>query len=94
MSKYHEFLTYLVPVATEQGATGRQGLQRLLLLRSFVAVVGILGLLAFQSIFGIVVSYTLITSLSIAILVSVALGGIGDYKNPRLLAIPNYSVTY
>ena len=74
MSKYHEFLTYLVPVATEQGATGRQGLQRLLLLRSFVAVVGILGLLAFQSIFGIVVSYALITSLSIAILVSVALG--------------------
>ena len=74
MSKYHEFLTYLVPVATEQGATGRQGLQRLLLLRSFVAVVGILGLLAFQSIFGIVVTYSLITSLSIAILVSVTLG--------------------
>ena len=74
MSRLQEFLTYLVPVATEQVASGRQGLQRLLLLRSFVAVVCVFGLLAFQSIFGLVVSYTLIASLSMAILVSVALG--------------------
>jgi len=74
MSRLQEFLTYLVPVATEKVASGRQGLQRLLLLRSFVAVVGVFGLLAFQSIFGLVVSYTLIASLSMAILVSVALG--------------------
>ena len=74
MFRLQEFLTYLVPVATEQGASGRQGLQRLLLLRSFVAVVGVFGLLAFQSIFGLVVSYMLIASLSMAVLISVALG--------------------
>ena len=74
MFRLQEFLTYLVPVATEQGASGRQGLQRLLLLRSFVAVVGVFGLLAFQSIFGLIVSYMLIASLSMAVLISVALG--------------------
>ena len=73
-SKFSEFLSYLVPVAMEQGTSGKQGLQRLLLLRSFVTVVSVVGLLIFQSVSELDVSLTLIAILSIAVLVSVAIG--------------------
>ncbi|NKB32324.1 MAG: hypothetical protein GKR91_04430 [Pseudomonadales bacterium] len=72
--KLSEFLTFLIPVATEQGASGRQGLQRLLLLRSFVTVVSVLGLLIFQSVSDLDVSISLIGALIVAVFLSVAVG--------------------
>lgn len=85
-SKISEFLTFLVPVAAEQGASGKQGLQRLLLLRSFVTIVSIVGLLIFQSTSGLDVSLTLIATLGVAVLISVA---IGFWRLQNTLAISN-----
>lgn len=79
-----EFLTSLVPVATEQGTSGNQGLQRLLLLRSFVTLVSILGLLIFQTIAPISISYSLIAALVFAVIVSVA-GGYWRLKNSTVI---------
>jgi len=71
---FSQFLSTLIPVATEQGASGRQGLQRLLLLRSFVTLVSVAGLLIFQSVASLTVSIPLIGALILAVVVSVAGG--------------------
>ena len=72
--KISEVLSFIVPMATDAGALARQGLKRLLLLRSLVTLGSVSGLFIFQPFLNLDVSPSLIAVLILAVLISVVLG--------------------
>ena len=74
MPRLLKILETLVPSGTDQSALARQGLQRLLLLRAFVTILSTVGLVIFQRFSDLIISPTLISSLVIAVVLSIAIG--------------------
>lgn len=74
LSPFSQALTYIVPIDIGLGNSGKHGLQRLLLLRSFVTVASVVILLVFQSSSNLNVSLTLIAPMIAAAFISVAFG--------------------
>ncbi len=73
-SKFSEFLSFLIPVSIDGSSLGRQGLQRLLLLRTFVTVSSVIALIVLQAFSSLDIPVTFIIYLIAAILVSVTFG--------------------
>lgn len=67
-------LSSLLPVQAQGSSATRLGLQRLLLLRAFVTLASLLGLLIFHSVSSLNIPFSFIYTLSVAILVTVILG--------------------
>ena len=74
ISRLAQLITYLAPFAREEGNSGKQGLQRLLLLRSFITVISIAVWLVFQSSLGLEFSLILSAALLFFMALSVAIG--------------------
>lgn len=73
-SRFSEFLSYLIPVSADGGSLGRQGLQRLLLLRTFVTVSSALALVILRLLSSIEIPLGFIIILIISVLISVMFG--------------------
>ena len=73
-SKLSELVSYLIPVTTYGSSLARQGLQRLLLLRTFITLASVIGLLIFQSFSSLEIPVKFIIYLICAVLLSVMLG--------------------
>ena len=69
-----EFLSFLIPVSTDGTSLGRQGLQRLLLLRTFVTVASVAAVIILQAFFELEIPVTFIIYLIAGILLSVLIG--------------------
>ena len=69
-----DLLSFLVPIQTNKASSARQSLQRLLLLRGFVTLFSVAGLLIFLSFSSLAVPLSFITALIIAVLISIAFG--------------------
>jgi two-component system, sensor histidine kinase RegB len=69
-----DFLSLLIPVNSDAAGIGRQGLQRLLLLRIFVTAISILAVVALDVFSELVIPVTFIGYLIAAILLSVLIG--------------------
>mgnify|MGYP001213619817 FL=1 len=74
ISRLAQLITYLAPFAREEGNSGKQGLQRLLLLRSFITVISIAVWLVFQSSLGLEFSLILSAALLFFMALSVTIG--------------------
>ena len=72
--KLSELVSYLIPVSSDGTSLARQGLQRLLLLRTFVTVASVFGLLIFQSVSSFDAPVGFIIYLVATILLSVLIG--------------------
>jgi two-component system sensor histidine kinase RegB len=73
-ANFSKFLNFLVPASSDRSSLGRQGLQRLLLLRTFVTVVSIIVLAVLQTFYALEIPVTFLIYLITAVLVSVILG--------------------
>lgn len=73
-SRLGKLLGYLIPGDIDQAALARQGLQRLLLLRSLVTVLAAAGLMVFQSLSSLALPLNLIFILIAAVAISVVFG--------------------
>ena len=73
-SKFSEFFNILLPLTTFDGASARQGLRRLMLLRAIVVALGVPGLIAFQTVTELYLSASLQAWLIAAILISAGIG--------------------
>ena len=69
-----EFLSFLIPVSTDGTSLGRQGLQRLLLLRTFVTVASVAAVFILHVFFELEIPVTFIIYLIAGILLSVLIG--------------------
>ena len=69
-----EFLSFLIPVSTDGTSLGRQGLQRLLLLRTFVTVASVAAAFILHVFFELEIPVTFIIYLIAGILLSVLIG--------------------
>ncbi len=74
LSGFLSFLSFLIPVPTDGNSPGRQGLQRLLLLRSFVTISSAIALLVLRAFSSLEIPVTFIITLIAAVLLSVMLG--------------------
>lgn len=73
-SKFSELLSFLIPVSAEGASLGRQGLQRLLLLRTFVTATSVVAVIVLYAFTEITIPVTFIAYLIAAISVSVLVG--------------------
>ena len=73
-SKLTELVNYLIPVSSDGSSLARQGLQRLLQLRTFVTLTGVVGLFIFQFFSSLEIPVQFIAYLICAVLLSVLLG--------------------
>lgn len=73
-TKISGFLSFLIPVSSDGASLGRQGLQRLLLLRTFVTAASIVAVFALQAFSELEIPVTFIIYLIAAILLSVLVG--------------------
>lgn len=73
-SKISEFLSFLIPVSPDGASLGRQGLQRLLLLRTFVTAASVVAVIVLRAFSELEIPVTFIIYLIAAILLSVLIG--------------------
>ncbi|PCJ25319.1 MAG: hypothetical protein COA96_07540 [SAR86 cluster bacterium] len=73
-SKLSKLVSYLVPVSALGSSLARQGLQTLLLLRTFITLASVIGLLIFQSFSSLEVPVEFIIYLISIVLISVLIG--------------------
>ena len=73
-SKLTDFISLLIPISSGGGSVARQGLQRLLALRTFVTISSVIGLLIFQSLSPLDIPVRFISYLILAISISVLAG--------------------
>ncbi len=73
-SKLSDFISLLIPISSGGGSVARQGLQRLLALRTFVTISSVIGLLIFQSLSPLEIPVRFISYLILAISISVLAG--------------------
>lgn len=73
-TKLSKLLEILIPGDKDQAALTRQGLQRLLLLRSLVTLMSAIGLIAFQNLSDVSISLNLVLLLVIAVALSIVVG--------------------
>lgn len=73
-ANFSKFLNLLVPASSDRSSLGRQGLQRLLLLRTFVTVVSIIALAILKAFYALEIPVTFLVYLITAVLISVILG--------------------
>ena len=73
-AKISEFLSFLIPVSSDGTSLGRQGLQWLLLLRSFVTATSVLAVIALQVFSTLIIPITFIIYLITGILLSLLIG--------------------
>ena len=73
-SEFFELSNLLTPLNRGTGSSARQGLKRLILLRSILAIGSVLGLLFFQNISGALISPNLAIGLIISIVLSIGFG--------------------
>lgn len=69
-----KLLGYLIPGNSDQAALARQGLQRLLLLRSLATVMAAIGLIVFQNLSSLTIPLNLVFMLIAAVVVSIVVG--------------------
>lgn len=69
-----DLFSFLLPIRMDESSASRLGLQRLLVLRSFVTLVSIIGMLIFDAVSNLVIPFGFISALIIAVLASVLLG--------------------
>ena len=73
-TKISEFLSFLIPVSSDGASLGRQGLQRLLLLRTFVTIASMIAVIVLQAFSELEIPVTFIIYLIAGILLSVLIG--------------------
>ena len=73
-TKISEFLSLLIPVSSDGASLGRQGLQRLLLLRTFVTAASVLAVVVLRAFSELEIPVTFIIYLVAGILLSVLVG--------------------
>ncbi len=73
-TRFSDFLSFLIPVSADGASLGRQGLQRLLLLRTFVTVTSVVAVIVLHAFTEITVPVTFIAYLIAAISISVLVG--------------------
>lgn len=73
-SRFTDFISLIIPLSTGEGSVARQGLQRLLALRTFATITSVLGLLIFQSLSPLDIPVRFLTYLIIAISITVLAG--------------------
>ena len=73
-TKISEFLSFLIPVSSDGASLGRQGLQRLLLLRTFVTAVSVVAVIVLQASSELEIPVTFIIYLIAAIALTVLIG--------------------
>jgi len=73
-AKISEFLSFLIPVSSDGSSLGRQGLQRLLLLRTFVTAASVVAVIFLQAFSVLEIPVTFIIYLIAGILLSVLIG--------------------
>ncbi len=73
-SKISEFLGFLIPVSADGASLGRQGLQRLLLLRTFVTASSVVAVVVLQAFTRLEIPVSFIVYLLAAIVLSVLIG--------------------
>ena len=73
-TKISESLSFLIPVSSDSASTGRQGLQRLLLLRTFVTAASVAALIVLNPFFDLKIPVTFIISLIACILLTILIG--------------------
>ena len=73
-TKISESLSFLIPVSSDSASTGRQGLQRLLLLRTFVTAASVAALIVLNPFFELKIPVTFIISLIACILLTILIG--------------------
>ena len=73
-SKFSEFFNILLPLTGFDGASTRQGLRRLMLLRAIVVALGIPGLIVFQTVTELYLPASLQAWLIVAIVISAGIG--------------------
>jgi two-component system, sensor histidine kinase RegB len=73
-TKISDFLSILIPISSDGASLGRQGLQRLLLLRTFVTAASVVALVVLQAFSELAIPVTFIIYLIAAILLSVLIG--------------------
>ena len=84
-SKLSELVGYLIPVSGDGSSLARQGLQRLLLLRTFITLASVIGLFIFQFFSTLEIPVQFIIYLICAVLLSV-LVGYWRLKNPLVVS--------
>lgn len=73
-SKLSELLSYLIPVSGDGSSLARRGLQRLLLLRTFITIASVIGLFIFQFFSSLEIPVVFIIYLICAVFLSVLIG--------------------
>lgn len=73
-SKLSELLSYLIPVSGDGSSLARRGLQRLLLLRTFITIASVIGLFIFQFFSSLEIPVAFIIYLICAVFLSVLIG--------------------
>jgi len=73
-TKISEFLSILIPVSSDGASLGRQGLQRLLLLRTFVTAASVIAVIVLQAFSELEIPVAFIIYLIVGILLSVLIG--------------------
>lgn len=73
-SKLSELLSYLIPVSSDGSSLARRGLQRLLLLRTFITLASVTGLFIFQFFSSLEIPVEFIIYLICAVFLSVLIG--------------------
>jgi len=73
-AKISEFLSFLIPVSSDGTSLGRQGLQWLLLLRSFVTAASVLAVITLQVFSTLIIPITFVIYLIAGILLSLLIG--------------------
>lgn len=73
-ARIQKFLEILIPAGMDQSALVKQGLQRILLLRAFAAMLSAIGLVVFQSFADLSISPVLVVSLIAVVIFSIAFG--------------------
>ena len=73
-TKISESLSFLIPVSSDSASTGRQGLQRLLLLRTFITAASVAALIVLNPFFELKIPVTFIIPLIACILLTILIG--------------------
>ena len=73
-TKISESLSFLIPVSSDSASPGRQGLQRLLLLRTFITAASVAALIVLNPFFDLKIPVTFIISLIACILLTILIG--------------------
>jgi two-component system sensor histidine kinase RegB len=73
-TKISKSLSFLIPVSSDSASTGRQGLQRLLLLRTFITAASVAALIVLNPFFELKIPVTFIIPLIACILLTILIG--------------------